>query len=224
MKRLTTASRAFLLLFLISAPVPLAATDGEPLLRVSMGVGGTFGLNDVVHKSGSGVEWDKGLVYGGGLIFESMLTGRFGVHTGLWATQNDVTMAFQNMPGDPWTKMKSTTRILTFPLYLLTMVNTGKVSFNLLSGMNFSYIMDTTFKAETAPPGGLSSVNGQRYIGYTQLGVAGGIELKFRLSRFTDFFVSGIGEFYFSNLIPDSGWTDFLYGLRVSAGVLLRTF
>ena len=60
--------------------------------KTSMGAGITMGQFDIIQKGSPGEEWKSGYGYGGGIIFEKMLSGRFGIHSGIWYSQFELTL------------------------------------------------------------------------------------------------------------------------------------
>ena len=72
---------------------------------------------------------------------------------------------------------------------------------------------------------GQQNENIQKYLGWGQIGAGGGIELLFRITKFTRFFISCVGEYYFTRLIEGGNDTgDYLYNANIRAGIMLCTF
>ena len=198
--------------------------------RISMGAGITMGQFDIIQKGSPDEEWKSGYGYGGGIIFEKMLSDRFGIHSGVWYSQFELTLTMNEDSGDPVPdpsneplELEIKCRIFTIPVYLMTTFDLNFMSINILAGLNLSYITETYLYADS--PEGRMSADIDKYMNYTQFGVGGGIELKFRIFGHIELFISAIGERYLNNLISaNPGSEDYLYNVKVLSGVLLRTF
>ncbi len=208
--------------------------------KISFGAGGSVGYYDLISESEQHVKWNGGMGYGGALVFESMFNDLFGIHSGIWFHQFKVEIEMKSeddsgpssgdTSGDPsystetYKKYDVKSNYFTVPIYLMTSFNLNVISLNLLGGVNFSYISET-FMSEQLSNNEAASENISTDIGYVQLGVGGGVELKFHVTRFIDIFVTGIGVRYFSDFIEnESEVTAYLYEFRTTSGVLFRTF
>ncbi len=224
----------------------------DSIPRVSMGIGASFGYYDLIDDKEEYIKWKKGIGYGGGFIFERMFSDLFGIHSGIWfyktiieaEMRDDDDYHENNNSSEPDTSESDDvynivdfkSNYITIPFYLITSFDLNFISLNLLTGFNFTYITET-FECEDTPTG-TESENMSQHIGYSQLGVGGGLKIKFHITRFVDFFVAGIGEMYFTDYINDDddnnnsnnggggdeSITAYIYNYRITSGVLLRTF
>ncbi|MDY6935048.1 MAG: outer membrane beta-barrel protein [Spirochaetota bacterium] len=219
-----------LLVFIFSMHYRLfSSVDNNPTPKISMGIGISFGDYETTREYGSGGEWESEGAFGCGFIFENMLSNRFGIHSGIWFSQFILSIHETNhghhdeSTEDNYSDdIESRNNMLTIPLYLITSFQFSMITLNLLTGLNFSYITESFLYNNTSNQ--QRSVDIKKYIGYTQIGIGGGLEIKFRFFRFVDIFLSGIGERYFNDYIPaDDNWEGFLYDFRILTGVLFRT-
>ena len=109
-------------IFLLSSISIFAEETQKNPPKVSLGIGGSFSYYNVHHKYGDYPEWDGGFGFGGGFIFESMLTDMFGIHSGVWYSTMELTI---RMPEDHSTtddviienKIKS--NLISIPFFLI---------------------------------------------------------------------------------------------------------
>ncbi|MBN2401277.1 MAG: outer membrane beta-barrel protein [Spirochaetes bacterium] len=212
-------------LFPCSNLYALESSQNTP--KVNFGAGGSFGVYHVNSIGGEDhMDWDPGLGYGGGIVFESMFSNTFGLHSGLWFIYYSSELYFSDKDSGSDEEIKHTvkTKMLTLPVYLISSLDSRFVTFNLLTGLNFSYIAESFMKP--TPDGGEGSGNIKKYLGYGQIGAGAGIEFLFKISKFTRLFLSFAGEYYFINLIQDNegGQIDHLYNVNLRAGIMLCTF
>ena len=204
--------------------------NSDSIPKIAFGVGGFYGFYDVIHDYGKGGNWKEGDGYGGGMIFEAMLSNRFGIHSGIWYSQFTLTLdiADHSQEGttegpEVWFDNEIKTDIITVPIYLITSFRLSVFSFNFLTGFNFSYITESSMSTKT--PEGKESADMKKYLGYSQVGVGGGLEIKISLPGFIDIFFSGTGERYFNDLVKENKeWSDFLYNYKAMAGIMMRTY
>jgi len=221
--------------------------------QITMGMAITYGYYDVIHDYGEGIKWEGDYGYGCGLIFEKKITNLFGIHSGIWYSKFTVKFTEPDHndyptegtidspeessgsidpPPDPdnTTRINIKNQILTIPIYLITSIKFRTISVCLLTGFNFAHITKSllyfhTTEDMTSGNSEKHSKDSKKYIEYIQLGIAGGVEIKFPLSRFVDIFFSGIAEKYFTDVIKEATqWNDYLYDYRVICGFLFRTF
>ncbi|MBN2041043.1 MAG: outer membrane beta-barrel protein [Spirochaetes bacterium] len=211
-------------LFLLICFSLYAAEKQEKKPRTCFGIGGSFSHYDVHHKYGEYPEWDGDFAYGGGIIFESMLTDTFGIHSGIWYSRMELTLIspedHSEEEEEVIVKQKIESDILTIPLYLITSFGPRSFTFNLLTGLNLSTFINSQMSSEEG-----KSENIKKYLGTLQFGIGGGLEIIMRATRFTGFFVSGIAEYYLTDLVSEvTDTTDSLFDFQVRAGFLLFTF
>ena len=91
---------------------------------------------------------------------------------------------------------------------------------NILTGLSFCGIITSHMSSEEG-----ESEDIKKYLGAGQLGLGCGLEIILRPTRFTGFFISGIAEYYFTDLISEaSDTTDSLYDFQIRSGFMLFTF
>ncbi len=199
----------------------------EETPRINMGIGGLFGVYDVHHYGDGGMDWEPGLGYGGGLVFERMFSNTFGLHSGLWFYHFTLKLNFAENDSGSDEKIKHTVKsnMLNLPVFLVTSLDSSAVTFNLLAGLSFSYIAQSYMKPSDENANNSSS-NIKKFLGYGQIGAGAGIEFLFKITKFTRLFISFVGEYYFVNLVSDTeeGSVDHLYDVNVRAGIMLCTF
>jgi hypothetical protein len=198
-----------------------AETSQEPV-KYSIGVGALSGLYDV-HNTGSGdIEWKPDFGFGGGFIFESMFTGTFGIHSGLWYSHFKLHAEFRDNNSTVMTKHSITSDMISMPVYLISSLSSGTVGFNILTGLNCAYIISSRMD-----PGdnGTENQNIHKVLNTGQIGAGAGFEFLFKITRFTRLFITITGEYYFKNLISDSNSSiDHFYNATVRTGFMLCTF
>jgi hypothetical protein len=204
----------------------LNAEENTP--KVNMGAGGLFGVYNVNSYGNDKMDWDPGLGYGGGIVFESMFSKTFGIHSGLWFYHSTLILNFPEKDTGSDEKIKHTIKsnMLNIPVYLITSIDSSVVTFNLLYGLTFSYIAESYMKPTPEENGQNSYSNVKKYLGYGQIGAGAGIEFLFKITKFTRLFIAFTGEYYFINIIPESedGSVNHLYDVNVRAGIMLSTF
>jgi len=192
--------------------------------NVSFGFIGTFGAADIFSKD-SGVETEEpGPTVGGGFVFEKMFSNHFGIHSGLIYRYMEVDFtADVDMP-DPLEATWSF-HTINIPVLLIASANTENFSFNLLFGLTYINIFQSEIENRSSFPFEMESQKALSYINPHQVAVTGGINLKFRVTKFTDFFVGAIADFHPTNLFRSGGGNDHLsiYSGRVMAGYMFRT-
>ena len=215
---------SIILLLFISGQVNALEPDKDTP-KVNIGAGGSFEYCNVNHTGSNDMNWEPGYGYGGGLVLESMFSKTFGLHSGLWFSHF---IMKANIPDkDTGEKIKTTmkTNMFIMPLYLITSFDSRYITFNLLTGLNLSYIAESYMKPSPDGDGSENSENIKKYLGYGQIGAGAGIEFLFKISKFTRLFISCVGEYYFTNLITENeGSVDNLYGVNLRAGIMLSTF
>lgn len=189
-----------------------AAADSPSAPRVSLGIGGTYGISDVYDPAGGAGDLEEARFAGGGIIIEHLWSGRLGIHTGLWYTRSTYTYE---------ENMKARGNAINLPLYCLLSFRGSRLALELMAGFKFMYLFDIEYTNRNTG----STIDVTNFVNYEQVTVDGGFSVKFALTRFVDVFVSLIGEFAltsFSNM--SAGGYDRLYGAGVQSGVLFRTF
>jgi hypothetical protein len=213
-------SKGLILLFYFFLNLPVWAFSAEPGRgndpNVSFGIGGSFGYFNVYTKGGGG-DWDSGISYGGGFVFEKMFSNRLGIHSGM--RYQEARFGFTDDDEEENIVMRS----YAVPLYLITAANGRKFSLNVLTGFTFSHIGKVTLleNSDTGSP----DVDLLQYMEYNQVALSAGLNLKFRIGRFVDFFIGSIGDFHITKLLNENadGGQDHIYNIRGITGILFRT-
>jgi hypothetical protein len=222
-----TSSRSFLFIFVIFSIIlclhkPAISLENNKEPKTCFGFGGLFGFDNARNVAGPETKWKPGHGFGGGIIFESMLSGTFGIHSGLWYSRYMLKLEFPDDSSGAITDHKITSDFITMPVYLITSLSSRTIGFNLLTGLAFGYISRSRMEPG---PNGQSSENIQKYLGAGQIGAGAGFEILFKTTRFTRFFINCTGEYYFKNLLSDDGGSiDHLYNASVRSGFMLSTF
>ncbi len=218
-------STAFILVFfcilILAVPGLPAVQESGEAPDASFGLGGSFGYFDI-RTDGGGGDWEPGMVYGGGFVFEKMFTNRLGIHSGMH--YQEARFGFTDSNSDNNFEQNIHMRSYAVPLYLITSANGRKVSLNLLTGLTFSHILKATFLEDTGE--NIPEMSVLQYLEYNQVALSAGLNLKFRIGRFTDFFIGGIGDFHISKFVAEKGDSDkedHVYMIRGITGILFRT-
>lgn len=192
--------------------------------NASFGFIGTFGAADILSID-SDVETDKpGITAGGGFVFEKMFSNHFGIHSGLLYRYMEFDITADVGMVDPLEATWSF-HTLSIPVLMILSANTENFSFNLLLGLTYVNIFQSEIENRSSV---IYDMEVQKALSYTnphQVTVTGGINLKFRVTRFTDFFIGALADFHPTNLFRNGGSDDHLsiYSGRVMAGYMFRT-
>ena len=215
------------LLFLILG-ISLYASDTKQNSGInsnfSFGFTGTGGLSELFPRS-CDVETDKpGFTAGGGLVFEKMFSNLMGLHSGIIYRyiENDITVDDSTNPLEATWSFHT----VTIPFLMILSANTENFSFNLLAGVSYINIIDSTIKNRSTLVYDMESQKGLSFINPHQAAATAGINLKFRITKFSDFFIGIIGDFHPTNIFrSDHGNDEYLhiYGGRVMTGIMFRT-
>lgn len=220
-----TLTRACVTLALVAAMVmPLFSAQEPDIYNVSIGAAGSFGINSAYDFKKS-MTYSPGPVMGGGLIVEKMFTGTFGFHTGLWYDYSKFTISFP--AGNTMFSNLVFSHNLSMPLQLITSFNTQSFSFAFLTGFSITHnIYSRMYPGDPAmlPTGSMSSVRVNEYLNNTQFALAGGICLKFRITKFTDFFIGGNASWALNELFSmQKNDYSCMWALKSYSGISFRT-
>jgi len=192
--------------------------------NVSFGFIGTFGAADILSIDSDVKTVEPGPTVGGGFVFEKMFSNHFGIHSGLLYRymEFDIT-ADVSMP-DPLEATWSF-HTISIPVLMILSANTENFSFNLLFGLTYMNIFQSEIENRSSV---IYDMEVQKALSYTnphQVTATGGINLKFRVTKFTDFFIGALADFHPTNLFRSGGGDDHLsiYSGRVMAGYMFRT-
>lgn len=192
--------------------------------RVSFGLGGSFIYGDIEGSKGQNGPGNVklGYAYGGGAVFENMFSARFGAHTGIWYYRSIFLFEDQGSGDQKTTNIKAISNNIMIPAYLLIAFNSRRFSLCLLGGLQYLYIIDLKYSAESGTE--KMEMDALKYMNYSQLGLAGGMEFKIRIKHI-DLFFSFTAERYFTTFSKEnSDSIDHIYGFAFRSGVLFRTF
>ncbi|RPI97030.1 MAG: hypothetical protein EHM32_02225 [Spirochaetales bacterium] len=202
-------STVTLAILLCASAVIGAEEPASSASRVSFGLGAFAGTYDVANAGDGPGAIESSFAMGGGLVFESMMSRHFGIHSGLWYSM--IEFKYQE---EGSAKIQG----LSIPFMLLASADWRRLSFGLLAGLNLTHYLMASMNFSG------SDVDVLKYINNTQFGVAGGFEIKFSVGRFTDIFVSLIGERCLTTFSGGKESSDHIYGAVIRSGVLFRTF
>ncbi len=202
-------STVTLAILLCASAVIGAEEPASSASRVSFGLGALAGTYDVANAGDGPGAIESSFAMGGGLVFESMMSRHFGIHSGLWYSMIEF-----NYQEEGSAKIQG----LSIPFMLLASADWRRLSFGLLAGLNLTHYLMASMNFSG------SDVDVLKYINNTQFGVAGGFEIKFSVGRFTDIFVSLIGERCLTTFSGGKESSDHIYGAVIRSGVLFRTF
>jgi hypothetical protein len=190
----------------------------------SFGFTGTAGLSDLLPGD-SDVETDNpGFTAGGGLVFEKMFTNHLGLHSGIVYRYIENKIYVDDTVNPLEAEWNFHT--LTVPFLMILSANMENFSINLLAGFSYINIFDSTIKNRSLLPMDKDSQKALSFINPHQAAATAGINLKLKLTRFSDAFVGVIGDFHPTNLFrSDHGNKEHLhiYGGRIMTGVMFRT-
>ncbi|HOM87340.1 MAG TPA: outer membrane beta-barrel protein [Spirochaetota bacterium] len=184
----------------------------------SFGFSLSGGADDVWHKSGKDdgkdITWNQGIMAGAGLFFENMFTNSFGIHAGINYSYLESELVFQDSTDE---KLKSKNHSIIIPLYLLSSFG-NTIRIDILYGLSYMHIFHNTMSSNN------QHTDGIRYINYNQFGAGLMLRLVFAFNRFTYFYIAPHGQFYFTNVIEDTSWRDYLYTYQLEIGMIFKTF
>jgi hypothetical protein len=210
-----------ILVFFLLVTLPASAKQEEKSYLVFMGAGFFYGQTYAIPEKSSDEKWEGGDGYGGGLIFERILSRRFGIHSGIWFGQ--FTMKISSDDEDGSYSMEARSVLFTIPFYLFLRLNGRSFGADFMAGINFSYISETYLYEGSRGEG--RSTNVRPYINTYQFGVGGGIRLRYRITRFIDIFIAGIGERYLTSYVSqDENSPRSLLDFKLQSGVLMRVW
>lgn len=201
--------------------------------NASFGIAGSFGEYSAWERKKGETHMRYGFApaYGGGLVFEKMFNNLIGIHSGLWFNRFSIDMQMKESwkwtSVDPMSfvpmKMLVTGWSVSVPLSLLISLNASFFSFNILAGIKYTHIVDTDIKLKSFMLTYRRHFDLLPYINQPQFGFTLGITFKFRVARFIDLFVGGIGGLSVTEFIREGDDVSLLFDLTTTAGVMFRT-
>lgn len=192
--------------------------------NVSFGFIGTFGSADILSIDSEVKTEEPGLTAGGGFVLEKMFSNHFGIHGGLLYRYMEFDITADTGMPDPLEATWSF-HTINIPLLMIVSANTENFSFNLLFGITYLNIFHSEIENRSSV---IYDMEVQKALSYTnphQVTATGGINLKFRVTKFTDFFIGALADFHPTNLFRNGGGDDHLsiYSGRIMAGYMFRT-
>jgi hypothetical protein len=222
-------------LFILSwAPPARADETTEEPPNVSFGIAGSFsGHGYWERKRDDQHAWARlAPGYGGGFVFEKMFNNLIGIHTGLWFNRinSDIRMKqrltdltnISIMNALPF-KLVGKGWSLSFPLSLLLSLNASVFSFNILGGIKYTHILESSLKPDNRMFTYKRTFDLLPHMNQPQFGFSLGLHFKFRITRFTDLFFGCNGDLYVTDFMKDRSGILLPYTLSVLSGVLFRT-
>ena len=190
----------------------------------SFGFTGTVGLSDLFSRDSDVKTDNQGITAGGGLVFEKMFTNHLGLHSGIIYRyiEYDITAGDTLNPFEASWSFHT----MTIPFLMIVSANMENFSFNLLAGFSYINIFDSTIKNRSSLVYDMESQKALSITNPHQAAATAGINMKLRLTKFSDAFVGIIGDFHPTSLFrSDHGKNEYLhiYGGRVMTGIMFRT-
>lgn len=216
----------YIAVLLIALTLQFAAygqSSDQPGPNLAIGIAVKGGITNTYMKEIEGIDADgTGFNAGGGLIIEKMFTNRFGIHTGLFYEYSRTYFEMDEGLGDN-TDAEWSSQSISLPMLFITSFNSEIVSLNLLCGFTYRNIFISDMQKDENDH--LTTDNALKYINSNQLGPTLGITLKFRVTRFTDFFIGAEGTYFTTNLLrnPDDSDSIHLYESSLITGWMFRT-
>jgi hypothetical protein len=149
-----------------------------------------------------------------------MFNNTFGIHSGLWYGLSKVKLKMKAGDSGPAGGIYAETSSFYFPICLITSFGSTSFSFNILTGLSYTYIRKCVLTASGM------EMDMSDYLNYHQTGLTFGLNVKFEIVAFVDIFIGGIADYYitsFSRNFGDDSRSNF-YDFRAIAGVMFRTY
>lgn len=195
-----------------------AADTATEAPKISFGGGMYGGYYNFVTVGGGTVDWEGGHGYGVGMAAEYKCNDVFSVQSGLWYG-----VSYINLTMERSGTIEARTESWVMPFYGIVSYSAEHFSIGILAGISFMHIRKSEFHGGMGP---VSTIEVTEYLNYDMYGAAGGLQCKFGATRFVDVFVQAIAELYANKFIIDTGGrtAEYMYDIRVVAGVLLRAY
>jgi hypothetical protein len=211
-----------------------AQETSEKPPNLSFGIAGSYGYyNGWVRSKGSEyLRYHPEPGYSGGVVVEKMFNNILGVHAGLWFNRFSIDLTMRQKP-DP-ISLNSTTGLiplklsfnawsLSVPLSLITSLNASIFSFNILTGIKYTEIVESRLRIKNPLLYYKRNFDLVPYLNDPQFGFTVGFNFKFRITEFIDLFFGATGELYLTELISGSSDITSLYAVSALSGVMFRT-
>jgi hypothetical protein len=158
-----------------------------------------------------------------------MLNTRFGIHSGLWYSEYKISNELL-IPGNYtlWVRSALTVQSIKMPLCLVTVLYPGTYfQIDLLAGINLSFVFRSNmYLTRTIDTNAIycKTFNALPILNNYHAGATGGINFKFKIGGYVDFFVGGLAEIDFNSL-TSGGATgkNNPYDFRGISGIMFRT-
>ncbi len=195
-----------------------SAVQNSALQHISVGMAGNFGYCNAINRKGDN-DYSQDICYGGGIVIEKMFSNNFGIHTGVWfntgSIEYNISMTTVEQKAE-WTFMS-----ISMPVYLIASINASFFSLNVLFGMDVEHIFHSKMKSKSSEQGDVDIL---KYINYNQIGPGGGIQFKFRVSKYSDLVIGAFASLRATEISSqDDNNKANLYNYRATAGFLYRT-
>jgi hypothetical protein len=190
---------------------------------VSIGITGSFGSFNMTEKN-VGIDKKPGMITGGGLSIEKMISPWFGIGTGIQYRyfNFDFTMNDSNAAFDVTWAFQS----INIPFLMILSFGGDNSSINFMGGVVYSHIFYSVMTTDTDLPVNTHRDNTMRFTDTNQAGVSAGIIFKIKATEYTDFLFGVTGEYYPTNLLYDRGDSNDrlnMYNYSLTVGYMFRT-
>ncbi len=210
------------LLVALTLQSPAQSAD-QPGPNLALGIALKGGITNTYMKDIEGIDTD-GIGYnaGAGLIIEKMFTNRFGIHTGLTYEYSKTYFEMDDGLGEN-TDAEWSSQSISLPMLFITSFNSEIISLNLLFGFTYRNIFISDMQNDENDH--ITTDNALKYIDSNQLGPTLGMTLKFRATKFTDFFIGAEGTCFCTNLLRNhkSDESIHIYETSLITGWMFRT-
>jgi hypothetical protein len=169
---------------------------------VSIGINANFGTFDM-YSDKMELENKPGLYTGGGITIEKMLTGLFGIGSGIQYRYFNTDFVMPDAV--PEFDATWTFQSINIPFYMILTLSGGETSLNLAAGVVYSHIFYSKMKADTSVPLAVYEDNVLRLTETNQIGLTAGIIFKVKATQYTDFMFGVMGEYYPTNVLYNAG-------------------
>lgn len=216
---------AFLIsLFLLTFSISVSAeekTDNGP--GITMGITAMFGTSTMDAEM-SDVDSEPGYIAGGGILLEKSLARYLSAGSGVQyrCFKNDFTMTDKTTlkPVDvSWTFQG-----ISVPIHLIATIRGPVSSVDLHAGITYTCLFSSKMKTNDTLPSGIKTDDVMRLTNASQVAVSGGVIFRFMVTEYTDFFIGAMGEYYFTDLVSDTGGKNLhLMNYSFNTGYMFRT-
>jgi hypothetical protein len=214
-----------ILILAISSYTSLSAAESknESASDVSIGITGSFGSFNMTEKN-VGIDKEPGMIAGGGLSIEKMISPRFGIGTGI--QYRYFSFDFTMNDSGPAVDAKWTFQSINIPFLMILSFGGDNSSINFMGGIVYSHIFYSVMTTDSDAALDTKRDDAMKFTNSNQVGVAGGIIFKIKATEYTDFLFGVTGEYYPTNLLyqrGDSSDKMNMYNYCLTMGYMFRT-